>query len=165
MVFPNLLGRPKLRRRQSEYQAVQTARPSSTRLRSVSRLGLENLSVGKHFSKTFQKGFGILSKILQLRKKLKIFQLSTMKIDYKLTQNRLWNWLKWLKIDYENWLNAWESWPTMDPGAPQKDQKTICKTTFCDNATTSSKYLIKPGVYWSFWGHFPKRGQKGIKYH
>ena len=48
-----------------------------------------------------------------------------------------------------------------------KRLKTIGKTTFCDNAKTSSKYLIKPVVYCSFRSFsqkWAKRDKKTIRF-
>ena len=38
----------------------------------------------------------------------------------------------------------------------EKHQKTISKTTFWSFQKSWTKYLIKPVVYWSFWGPFRK---------
>ena len=44
-----------------------------------------------------------------------------------------------------------------------KHQKTFSKTTFWSLHKSCSKYLIKPDVYWSFWGPFRKKTLKTIK--
>ena len=42
----------------------------------------------------------------------------------------------------------------------RKTSKTFSKTTFWSFQKSWTKYLIKPVVYWSFWGPFPKRAPK-----
>ena len=44
-----------------------------------------------------------------------------------------------------------------------KTSKTVSKTTFWSFQKSWTKYLIKPVVYWSFWGPFPKKALKSIK--
>ncbi len=44
-----------------------------------------------------------------------------------------------------------------------KHQKTVSKTTFWSFQKSWTKYLIKPVVYWSFWGPFPKKALTSIK--
>ena len=44
-----------------------------------------------------------------------------------------------------------------------KTPKNLSKTTFWSWQESCSKYLIKPVVYWSFWGPLRKRALKSIK--
>ena len=47
----------------------------------------------------------------------------------------------------------------------RKTSKTFSKTTFWSLQKSCSKYLIKPVVYWSFWGPFRQKALKSIKKH